>query len=74
MKQQIKGATNALYDGDHPSQPPITLSYNPPTVLEPKKVKEVQALVRNYMNNNLHQRYTSNPEMVMKNRVLSVHF
>ena len=22
----------------------------------------------------LHQRYTSNPEMVMKNRVLSVHF
>lgn len=22
----------------------------------------------------LHQRYTSNPEMVMKNRILSVHF
>ena len=22
----------------------------------------------------LHQRYTSNPEMVMKNRLLSVHF
>ena len=49
MKQQLKGATNALYDGDHPSQPPITLSNNPPTVLEPKKVKEVHALVRNHL-------------------------
>lgn len=30
--------------------------------------------LRKSVNFYLHQRYTSNPEMVMKNRVLSVHF
>ena len=34
-------------DGDHPSQPFSTPTIDPTTVLEPKRVKEIHALVRN---------------------------
>ena len=49
MNNKLKGASNALYDGDHLSQPPTTLSNGPHTILEPKKVKEVHAMVRNHL-------------------------
>ena len=47
-------------DRDHPSQPLLTPTTDPPTVLEPKRVKDVHALVRN-------QVYKPEEEMVSSN-------
>ena len=39
-----------------------------------KAFAEKHGLDKFFLYGYLHQRYTSNPEIVMKNRVLSVHF
>ena len=47
-------------DGDHPSQPLLTPTIDPTTVLEPKRVKEIHALVKN-------QVYKAEEEVVSSN-------